>query len=141
MVVDRILWRVSASIMTFVWHVDCDADGTFVRVAVIRHPLAADRNSNCVVAMVALVHNLDSATPVDPYQCRSTHVQAITAIVNDRTKIRRKSSLRLYLYLCNKMYLAVVCRSTRSLSIAVTVIGIRFHLRQSVAIINARMGY
>lgn len=63
--------------MTFVWHVDYDADGTFERVAAIHRPLVANRNLNCVAATVASVHNLDSATPVDPYLCRNTLDQAI----------------------------------------------------------------
>lgn len=65
--------------MTFVWHVDYGVDDTFVRVVVIHRPLAANRNSNCVVVMVALVHSLDSAMPVDPYQCRNTLDQVTTA--------------------------------------------------------------
>lgn len=65
--------------MTFVWHVDYDADGTFERVAAIHRPLAASRNSNCVAATVASAHSLDSARPVDPCQCQSTLDQAIAA--------------------------------------------------------------
>lgn len=72
----------SASIMTFVWHVDCDADGTFARAAATRRPSAANKSSNCAVAMVASAHSLDSAMLADPCPCPSTHDQAIAAKLN-----------------------------------------------------------
>lgn len=64
--------------MTFVWHEDCDVDDTFVRDAATRRPSVANRNWNCVVVVVALVHNLDSVMPADPYRCRNILDRATT---------------------------------------------------------------
>lgn len=70
--------KFMVSIMTFALSVDCDADDTFEHVSVIHLPLVVNRNSNYVVVMAALVHNLDFVMLADPYRCQNIRVQAIT---------------------------------------------------------------
>lgn len=123
--------------MTFVLCVDCDADDTFERVAAIRLPLEASRSLNYVVAMAVSVHNLDFVMPADPCTCQSIRVQA--------KAVEKQAKIFNYVLMTNAIdsivisYLAVVSSAARTLSITIAMIGVRFHLCQSVAIINAWM--
>lgn len=65
--------------MTFVWNEDYVLRDTFEFDAVIRLRSEVDKSLNYAVAMVELVHNPGFEYPVDPYLCRSIHVQVKAA--------------------------------------------------------------
>lgn len=121
------------SIMTFVSNEDCDVHDTFERAAVIRLPLEVNRSLNYAVAAVVLVHNLGFEYPVDPYRCRNIHDLA-KAVKPTRT--HRKLNIDGFLVDINHLfiitYFAIMSRATRPLTIAIAMIGIRFHLSRMI---------
>lgn len=127
--------------MTFVLSADCGADDTFARVAVIHLPSEADRNSSCVAATAASARNLGSVMLAGP--CRCPNIRAPAIAEHERRKGREGERNAIVWIMIrfpsafHSTHFAVVCRSAGPLSVAIAVVRIRFHLGQSISVVDA----